>query len=79
MVEESNELFMVTTRVRMCEVKRSVSGSATEHTRTRKDGGLYDTECFHNFKSDGRQSSTELGAKASNTAPPNYMNLFRRE
>ncbi len=33
---------MVNTRVRLCEVKRSVSGSATEHThiRTQEDGGL---------------------------------------
>jgi len=41
-IKESHEVFMVTTRVRVCEVKRSVSGSATKHThiRTHKDGGL---------------------------------------
>ena len=33
----------------------------------------YDTEVSHNFKSDGKQLSTELGAKPSNTAPSNYI------
>ena len=64
---------MVNTRVRLCEVKRSVSGSATEHTHVPKRMVNYDTECSHNFKSDGKQFSTELGATPSNTAPPNYI------
>jgi len=40
-MKESHEVFIVTTWVRVCEVKRSVSGSATEHThiRTQEDGG----------------------------------------
>ena len=67
---------MVTTRVRLCEVKWSVSGNATKHTNTYPNGGLKWTECFHNFKSEGKQLSTELGAKVSNTAPPNYRELF---
>lgn len=55
---------------REAERQRERNGA---HTRTRKEGGLYDTECFHNFKSDDKQFSTELGAKPSNTAPPNYI------
>ncbi len=64
---------MLNTRVRLCEVKRSVSGSATEHTHVPKRMVGHDTEDSHNFRSDVKQFSTELGAKPSNTAPSYYI------
>lgn len=61
------------------EWRGSAGGSATEHTHAPKRMVDYDAEGFHKFKSDDKQLIAALGAKASNTAPPNYMDLFRKE